>query len=202
MYRLVLYYLIVLVGAAIVLSFFQILPYSPVAIILSALILIIVSWVTNKIFAHVFQAPTNIESIYITALILVLIITPTVTFGNIMFLVWAGILAMASKYILAIGNKHIFNPVAASVTITAFAINQSASWWVGNQALMPFVLLGGLLIVRKTQRDDMIFSFFFATVVVIMGAIILKGSNVFSLINTSIFHSPLLFLLLLCLPSH
>ncbi len=193
MYRLMLYYLSVLVGAAVVLSFFQILPYSSLAIVFSTFILVVVSVITNKVFALVFKAPTNIESAYISALILVLIITPTMSFSNIMFFIWAAILAMASKYILALGNKHIFNPVAVAVVITAFAINQSASWWVGNQAMMPLVLLGGLLILRKTQRDDLVFSFFFATAAVILADIIIKGSNLFSLLNTSLFHSPLLF---------
>src|SRR5207237_8647728 len=39
----------------------------------------------------------------------------------------------------------------------ALILDQPATWWVGgNLALLPFVLAGGLLVVRKMQRFDMI----------------------------------------------
>ncbi|HVU75585.1 MAG TPA: hypothetical protein VHD38_01970, partial [Candidatus Paceibacterota bacterium] len=73
MYRLVLYYLVVLLVTAFVLSFFGLLPFDPAALALSTVIITGVCWITNKVFAHVFEAATNIESVYITAFILVLI---------------------------------------------------------------------------------------------------------------------------------
>ena len=93
--------------------------------------------------------PTNVESTYISALILALIITPLQSYNDLWFLGWAAVLAMASKYILGIKGKHLFNPVAFAVALTYFTINQSASWWVGNATMLPFVLVGGLLVVRK-----------------------------------------------------
>ncbi len=59
---------------------------------------------------------------------------------------------MASKYIVAIKGRHLFNPIAFAVALTYFATNQSASWWVGNSVLLPLVLIGGLLIIRKVGR--------------------------------------------------
>ena len=72
---------------------------------------------------------------------------------------------MASKYIVAINKKHLFNPVAFAVAVTALTINQTASWWVGNAPMLPFVLIGGLLVVRKIRRFDLVLSFFFAALV-------------------------------------
>jgi glycine betaine catabolism B len=193
MYRLILYYLIVIVAIAAVFSFYHILSYDPVNLILSALFLVFFSGFINDLFAKVFKAPVNIESFYITALILALIITPAKSLGDFTFLAWVAILSMASKYILAINHKHIFNPAAIAVSLTALFINQSASWWVGNLALMPFVVIGGLLIVRKIRREDMIFSFILTAVLVSTIFTLVNGGNLFTMFNTLAFHSSLFF---------
>ncbi len=164
MYRLVLYFLIVLLGAAVIFSFFGILRFKLFDLIFSTVILLGVCWVTNKIFAYVFRVPANAESVYITAMILALIITPpqvgsAAYFPGLMFLFWAGVWSMAVKYIIAITGKHFFNPAAFAVALTALAINHSASWWVGTLWMLPIVLVGGLLVVRKIQRFDLVLSF-------------------------------------------
>jgi ferredoxin-NADP reductase/Na+-transporting NADH:ubiquinone oxidoreductase subunit NqrB len=168
MYRLVLYYLLALIVVAAIFGAVGILPYSPVAIIFTTVFLVFLAWLTNGILAYLFNAQPNAESAYITALILALIITPgepnNLSFA--MFLFWAIVFAMASKYILTIGKKHIFNPAAVAVVITAFAMNQSASWWIGgNLPMMAFIIIGGLLIVRKIQRFDLALAFLGGTIV-------------------------------------
>lgn len=171
MYRLVLYELLFLVGSACVLGFFGLLPYAPAAIIFSAGAIFFVSWVANKVFAYFYDAPSNIESTYLTALILALIITPAVGLVDTTFLaiaIPAALLAIASKYILAIRKKHIFNPAAFGVAATALLLGNGASWWVGTLFMIPFVLVGGFLVVRKLRRFDLFWSylaaFFIATI--------------------------------------
>ncbi len=194
MYRLILYYLSILFAVAVVFGFFGILPYSPVALIFSALILIFVSWVVNELFSRVFGAQPNVESVYITALILALIIDPAMpsNTAQIAFLIWAAVWAMASKYIFAGRKKHLFNPAAFSVALLAFTINQSASWWVGgNLPMMAFVIAGGILVTRKIQRLDLVLSFFagaFATIV-------MTGNlqNPFFTLLQAISHAPIFF---------
>ena len=123
MYRLVMYYLIILLAIAAVFGAFGILPYNPIAIVFSTLFLLVVAWATNGILAHIMNAHPNTESAYITALILALIITPGMPndVSTVIFLAWAAVLAMASKYIFAIDKKHIFNPAAFAVAVTALA---------------------------------------------------------------------------------
>ncbi len=171
MYRLVLYFLIVLVIISIGFSFIGWLPYSPVAILFSVLFITTLCAILNVIFAWAFNAPANAESVYITALILALIIDPITSTTDPVFFslaIWASVWAMASKYIFAIGKKHIFNPAAIAVVITALTINQSASWWVGTLVMAPVVLIGGLLIVRKIIRRDLVYSFFIVATAVIL----------------------------------
>ena len=158
MYRLVLYELIFLLVAACTLGYFGVLSYNPVSIAASTAFIFVICWVTNKIFASAFEAPYNPESTWITALILALIITPPIAIFDTNYLplaFWASAIAIASKYILAIRKKHIFNPAALGVAATAAFLGLSASWWIGTPWMVPFVLAGGLLIVRKIHRFDM-----------------------------------------------
>lgn len=159
MYRLVLYYLIGLFLAAFGLSLFHKLNLNPFSLSVSTGYLVVACLISNWVFAKVFEAATNQESAYITALILALILTPLHTPHDALFLGWAATLAMASKYILAYRKKHIFNPAAISAVVIAFALGRSATWWVGTAVMLPFVLAGGVLIARKLRRFDLIVTF-------------------------------------------
>ena len=194
MYRLVLYYLIALLGIAAVFGAFHILPYDPIALLFSTAVLMLVSWLTNELFAKVFDAPTNSESVYITALILALIITPVIPshIADIPFLIWAAIWGMAAKYIFAFRKKHLFNPAAFAVALAAFTINQSATWWVGgNLPMMAFVVIGGFLIVRKIQRSDLVLAFFGATMITMI--LTTQGQNPLTTLEKAFLHAPLFF---------
>ncbi|MBI4029405.1 MAG: oxidoreductase [Candidatus Blackburnbacteria bacterium] len=159
MYRLMLYYLALLCVVAFVLAAFGLLPFPLFAFLLSTLLLVVFCWLANTAFAKIFGAPTNFESAYITALILSLIITPVTTLPGVSFLFLAAVLAMASKYILAIGKKHIFNPAAVSVVLASLTIKQAASWWVGTPIMLIPVVVGGLLIIRKTKKFWLVLAF-------------------------------------------
>jgi len=92
MYRLLLYYLAALLAAAIGIALLGIGPHAPRAILFSTVVILAASWGTNWTFARVFGVPANIESIYITALILVLILDPVTPFD----LKGTGVLVCAS----------------------------------------------------------------------------------------------------------
>ena len=172
MYRLVLYYLIALILGALVLSIFGKLPFTSTALLFSTVFILVVCWLVNTVFARIFEAPTNLESVYITALILALIISPLKSAADttyFVFIAWAALWAMAGKYIFAVRKKHLFNPAALAVALTAVTINQSASWWVGTAVMAPLVLAGGILIVRKIRRWDLVYSFLLVATVFTVG---------------------------------
>jgi ferredoxin-NADP reductase len=100
---------------------------------------------------------------------------------------------MASKYILAIRRKHIFNPAALAVALSAFTLNRAASWWVGTLAMMPFVLVGGLLVARKIARFDLVLSFLAAACAVTLGASLAKGTGVLPAARQFFADTPILF---------
>jgi ferredoxin-NADP reductase/Na+-translocating ferredoxin:NAD+ oxidoreductase RnfD subunit len=194
MYRAVLYCLLLLLAAAFSLSFFNLLAFEPFDLIASAVFILAVCIFTNAIFAWAYNAPSNVESVYITALILALIITPAKpSFNSLLFLSWVSVLAMASKYILAVGKKHLFNPAAISLVLITLASNQSASWWIANLYMMPFVIIGGLLVVRKIKRFDLVWSFFIASLLTTSIFNLINGQNLFSGMQKALVYSPMLF---------
>ena len=196
MYRLVFYYLLALLVIAAIFSAFGILPYNPISLTISTLILVAACWMTNKIFAKILRVPANVESVYITAFILALIIPPLTLkpfdIGGFWFLIAAAVFAMASKYILAIYKKHIFNPAAFAVVLTGFVLGQYASWWIGgNLAMLAFVLIGGLLVARKIQRFDLVLTFFAAAIISIL--VLNNGFDPLTTIEKTFTHTCLLF---------
>ena len=194
MYRLLVYYLLGLLGIALILSVVHVLPFSPIALIVSTGFVVVVCVLANDIFSGVFDAPTNHESVYISALILALIITPISSFQDVWLFFWAGVLTMATKYIFAINKKHIFNPVAIALVLTTLGFNGSASWWVGTFALAPFVFMGGFLIVRKIKREDLVINFFVAALVTSAFFVLVAHGDVLKTIQNLVFNSSLLFL--------
>lgn len=197
MYRVVLYYLSALLGISFILSFFKLVPTTPIELLTSTALLVSVCVITNEVFARVFNAPRNVESVYITALILSLIITPTLSTDYLSYLpfaIWAGVLSMASKYIFAYKKKHIFNPAGVAIVLTAMFIDGAATWWVGgNLYLAPFVVLGGAFIVRKIRRWDLVGSFVFASVITTMLGAFNSGGNVPNILLQTVLHSCVFF---------
>lgn len=194
MYRLLLYYLGGLLVAAFVIGLFGTLSFHSFALLGSTALLLGACWGINYVLARIFTVPVNHESSIITALILALLITPQFDSYGIVFVLAASGLAMASKYILTIKNVHIFNPAAVAVALTALSAQQSASWWIGTATLLPFVVIGGLLVVRKTQREAMVLSFFGATFIATALFAVFGHNDVVTALTRAATASPVFFL--------
>lgn len=155
-YKLVLYFLIVLLGWAAIASMLGYLPFHWYDIVLSTVLLAAVCRLSGELFSRTLNIARNFESDYITALILALIMSPAASGKGAVILIAAGFIAIASKYLITISRRHIFNPAAAGAFVSGVLFHQYASWWVGTSSLMLLVLLGGLLIMRKMHRFWMI----------------------------------------------
>ncbi len=196
MYRVVLYYLAGLIGIAMVLGAFGLLPYNPLAIVFSLIFITAVCWVFNIIFARIYKAPANVESFIITAFILVLLITPPIVLFDTTYLwlaFWMSAWAIASKYIFAIKKKHVFNPVAIGAVITALVISGSASWWIATLWMMPFVLIGGLLVTKKVLRFDLVLSFLATAVIAIGWGHVGSIADLWTTLSRMVITTPILF---------
>ncbi|OGF74062.1 hypothetical protein A2Y47_01390 [Candidatus Giovannonibacteria bacterium RIFCSPLOWO2_12_43_8] len=160
MYRLAMYALFGMALFALIFSFLGLIDFTPAELMLSAAILTAACYTSNYIFARLFGAPVNTESCFISALILFFILTPAMDLNGAGILALAGIIAMASKYLIAPFRRHIFNPAAFGAAAIFLLDLGGASWWVGTSAMFPAILITGFLIVRKIRRFDLFFSFF------------------------------------------
>lgn len=193
MYRLTLYYLIALILIATITGFFGLTYYSAYDILASTTVVLAVCYVSNLAFSKIFNAATNVESVFITALILVLIFP--VKFPHQAFaLIGVSLLAMGSKYLLTIEKRHVFNPAAIAVLmLSLLSPEHSATWWVGTPLLFIPALIGGILVVRKVQRGYMVSVFLCAYLILSAIAALMHGNSIYSLWQRGLTSSALLF---------
>jgi Na+-transporting NADH:ubiquinone oxidoreductase subunit NqrB len=161
-YRLTFYYLAALVLAEIVLAWFGIVRPLPLNLAFSLGVALASCFAANGIFARVFGAKSNWESVSISAMILTLIVTPAAPtdYTAVGFLVFCCAWAMASKYTLATSKKHIFNPAAFGVALAGLLLKGSVSWWVGdNSTILPLIVLGGILVLTRLHYYELVISF-------------------------------------------
>ncbi|MDP3740905.1 MAG: RnfABCDGE type electron transport complex subunit D [bacterium] len=205
MYRLMLYFLRTIIGAAVVLSFFDVLPYTWWLILVQYTILVGLCWGANHIFAYLAKTKPNYESAPITGSILTLIIGPITKFdlASLVFLCLVSLLAVASKYLLVVNKRHIFNPAAFGVLAAYLIIGRGASWWVGGQYLLPIILLGGFLVIQKIKHWHLIASFLGSYLGLTILTSLLQGGSpeaLFTLLRNIFLISPLLFFTFVMLP--
>lgn len=158
-YRLVLYFLLLLGSWSVVLGFFGKLPYEGWEILGSFVWLCAVCWALGLALSSFLNVYRNRESDLITALILGLVLTPAAGLNDYLILAAAGVVAIASKYTLTIGKRHIFNPAALGAYSAGLIFHSYASWWVGTAVLVPLTIAGGLLVLRKMNRFILVLIF-------------------------------------------
>lgn len=194
MYRLVLYYLAGLLAIALVQSLRGALGYSAVSLLGTVAVAVVAAVAVNSLFARTFGAPVNSDSALITGLILALIVGPALSLDEYVFLAWASTLAIASKFIIAHHNVHLFNPAAIAVVLTGYFAGETASWWIATSVMTPFVVIGGLLIVRKLKRNDLVSAFLWSTFFITLAWSALDGLGWEQALRQGVLESPAWFL--------
>jgi ferredoxin-NADP reductase len=101
---------------------------------------------------------------------------------------------MASKYIIARHQVQLFNPAALAVVLTSVFAGRSASWWVATSAMTPFVIVGGLLVVRKVRRENLALACLWATLFLTLAWSALDGVPWQQALRQGILESPAWFL--------
>jgi len=168
-YRLMLYYMAVLLTVCLILCVAGTIHFRPGDLAFSAGVIAATCWVVNWIFARSFGAASHSDSVLITALILTFIITPFAPSdgAGVGFAIFASAWAMASKYFLAMGKRHIFNPAALGAALAGLALHRTVGWWVGDYAiLLPVIIGGGFLLLQRLRYFDLLASFAVAVLVI------------------------------------
>ncbi len=95
----------------------------------------------------------NISSAIISSLSLALLLKT----NNIWVAVFAAVVAIASKYIIRINNKHIFNPSALGIVAAIFITGNawiSPGQWGSGAVILFFVLCLGCIVTTRVQKLD------------------------------------------------
>jgi ferredoxin-NADP reductase len=170
LYKIVLYGLVLLLGYAFVLCLLGVVQLSPGWLAASAVVLGTTTYVVNQSLGWLFKVPLNSESWLITALILTCILPVGSGAGHLLLLVLAGVIAMASKFIITYRGGTVFNPAAFAAVALGSMHLLSANWWIATKALLSATLLLGIVVVYKVRRIHM--ALLFAVSAVAMLAIV------------------------------
>ncbi len=151
-------------------------------------------WLTNEGLSRLLRIPVHAPSNLITSFILTLAMTPVSAHSRVGVagLVVAAFVATASKFLIAIRRRHIVNPAAFGLLAAAIVVDQPATWWfAATIQLLPFVVLGGLLVAYKTRRFAMIGAYVAANLIVTL--ITASPYRMISGLSDAILYGPLLF---------
>lgn len=175
MYRLVLLGLLAVLAASLVLSALGRIAYQPLPILVSAVVAVLATVISGHLIARVFRSRPHTESGIVTGLILVFLFTPLLTASSLGWLAVAGVIASASKYLLAFRGRHIFNPAAIAAVVMSIAVPTAfPTWWVGAPSILPIVVVAAVVILHRTRNLTMGAVFF---VVATAGTALAGASN-------------------------
>ena len=71
--------------------------------------------------------------------------------------VLAGIIAILSKHLIRIQQKHIFNPANFGILLVSIIFGVSHTWWISSPLLL--VLIFGIFVIWRLRRFDLTISF-------------------------------------------
>jgi len=69
----------------------------------------------------------------------------------------AGAIAILSKHLIKISQKHIFNPANFGVLLVSVIFGASHTWWISSPLIL--VLIFGIFIIWRLRRLDLTISF-------------------------------------------
>lgn len=194
MYRLVTIVLAVLVVAAIVASIGGAISFTPLDLIASLATLLVVCYLSNRLFGLIFRTRPQSESAVITALLLFFVMWPSSDLDQLWTVALTGLIAMASKYLLVWRGRHILNPAAAGAfVITLTGLNASV-WWVATGPLLPLVVLGGLLVLYRTREILTALVFVVVSAAIVVARLASAGTPLVDAVSTTFVSYPIVFL--------
>ena len=193
MYKLVLIFLLAISVLAIILSFAGQLSYAPDALLASLAVSIGVSFGTSWLAARLVKTRFHFESALISGFLIFLIINPRLELESLLGSALAAVIASASKYLVAVRGRHIFNPAALGLFIVGMIGLAYPGWWVGTPYLQPLIVVGAFLVLYRTQRLTMgvVFIALAGTINVI--AFLVGGSTLQTALAFTFLSSPLVF---------
>jgi ferredoxin-NADP reductase/Na+-translocating ferredoxin:NAD+ oxidoreductase RnfD subunit len=167
--------------------------YSPFALLATASVLLVFSYLANGFAGLVFRTRPQLSSTAITALLLLFILQPSLDLLRLAGAALAAVVAVVAKYLLAVRGRHIFNPAAIGAFVAVLTGLNFSFWWVATPVLLPFVVVGGFLVLWRTRRLPLAVVFL---VVVALGIAVrnaLFGAEFLDSLGTAFLSYPIVF---------
>ena len=193
MYKLVVICLAAITALAFALSLGGQLSQGPLALLASLVVAITATGASGWLAARLARRRPHPESSIITGLLIFMIMEPSIdplTLGGIAL---SGVIASASKYLIAVRGRHIFNPAATGTFIVGITGIAFPLWWIGTPYLQPVIIIGALLVLYRTQRLAMGAGFAALAGAISVAASLLGGSSLETALGFAFLSSALLF---------
>ena len=193
MYKLVLLCLAAITAVALVLSLAGQLTAQPLELLASLAVSVGVTMLTGWLAARLVRGHFHPESSVITGLLIFMIMEPSTDPMVLLGIALAGIIATASKYLLAVRGRHIFNPAATGTFVIGIIGTAYPLWWIGTPYLQPVIISGALLMLYRTQRLAMGLTFAALAGAISVAAALLGGSTLETALGFAFLSSALFF---------
>ncbi|WP_213815965.1 FAD-dependent oxidoreductase [Glaciihabitans sp. dw_435] len=193
MYRLVVICLLALLVEALILGATGQLFYTAPAILASAVVAVGVTWLTGIGFALLFRTRAHPESSIITGLLILFLFQPSLETADLWTLALAALIASASKYLLAIRRRHIFNPAAlAALVMTLLQLN-FVTWWVATGWMLPLTALTAFLVLYRTRRITVALVYIVVAAAIVISYGVSNGVEFGTAVSTAFLSYPIVF---------
>jgi ferredoxin-NADP reductase len=194
MYRLVLLVLLAIAVLAIGLSLLGQLAFAPLDLLATAVVAVAASAVSSWLFALAFRVRPHPESSLITGLLLFFLFYPSTAAADLLGVAAAAVVASASKYLLALRGRHIFNPAAIGAFVVSLLGLNVAVWWVATGVLLPLVALGAFLVLYRSRRLALGATFVVIAALIVVLRLLAGGQDAGGALVTTFTSFPLVFL--------
>jgi ferredoxin-NADP reductase len=193
MYALTMACLVALAVVALAMTIAGLLPFSPLALLCDAAVLLIFSYLGNAVAGIVFRSRPQLSSAVITALLLLFIFPPRLDLLSLGGIALAAVVAAFAKYLLAWRGRHVFNPAAIGAFLVGLTGLTFSFWWIGTPVLLPFVAVAGFLILFRTRRFTIAIVFIVVAAANIVVRYAVSGVPIGTGIGYALLSSPIVF---------
>lgn len=136
---------------AVLLSALHEMPFSPLDALVSFAVAGASTVAGTFAGAAVARVRARIDSTLVTALLVFLILTPSLEPAELAGIAVAGLAAGLSKFVLAWRGRHAFNPAALGVTVAWLTGLSTPGWWVGSAPMLWLVAILAVVVLYRTQ---------------------------------------------------
>ena len=194
MYRLVLLALMAVAALALLLSLVGQLAFPITDLLATGVVAVGVTFASSWLFALVFRVKPHPESSLITGFLLFFLFYPSTAVPDLLSVALAATIASASKYLLAIRGRHVFNPAAIGAFVVSLLGLNAAVWWVATGFLLPFTAIGAFLVLYRSRRLPVGLTFVAIAAAIVMVRLVSSGTGFGDALVSTFTSFPLVFL--------